>query len=383
MAAGPRPGAMRLAYFVHDVADAAVLRRVRMIQAAGVAVTVIGFRRRATPLESLDGARVVDLGRTGDGRFVQRIWAVLRNLAAFGAVREAVADADVIMARNLETLVLAARAAKGRRLVYECLDIHRMLLTDGVLQGLVQRVERAALGKVDLIVTSSPRFADAYFRERRGVDTPLLLVENKLPMTEHEAAPSIVPPVAGPPWVVGWFGMLRCKRSLAILGALAAGSNGRIEILIAGMPSDAEFTDFAETVAAMPGVTFVGRYTAADLPALYGRVHFAWAIDFFEEGLNSAWLLPNRLYEAVGHGAVPIALSRVETGAWLLRNGVGLVVDDPQGVQPRLSAMTADDYARLAAAVAATPRATIQTTAEENTMIVDTIVAGTIRNAVP
>lgn len=378
-----RGGPPRLAYFVHDVSDAAVLRRVRMFQSAGVAVTVIGFRRRPTPLTSVDGARVVDLGQTGDGRFVQRIWAVLRNMVQFDVVRAAVADVDVIVARNLETLVLGARAARGRRLVYECLDIHRMLLTDGILPRLVQRVERGALRDVDLIVTSSPRFADSYFRDRRGLDTPVLLVENKVPLenatTERFGPPSTV----GHPWVIGWFGMLRCKRSLAILSEMAAASQGRIEILIAGMPSDAEFTDFAGTVAAMPGVTFVGRYTAADLPALYGRVHFAWAIDYFEEGLNSTWLLPNRLYEALGHGAVPIALSQVETGAWLSRHDVGLVIEGPEEVPRRLSAMTADEYSRLATAVSALPAAATTMTAEESQSVVDTIVGNTIRNGVP
>lgn len=371
-----RSGEPRLAYFVHDVADAAVLRRVRMLHADGVAVTVIGFRRRATPLDTIDGARVVDLGQTGDGRFVQRIAAVLRNLVLFGAVRRAVAEADVLMARNLETLVLAARAAKGRRLVYECLDIHRMLLTDGLLPSLVQRVESWALRKVDLIVTSSPRFADAYFRDRRGVDTPVLLVENKLPMPEGAGAaadPSSHAPAPPPPWVIGWFGMLRCKRSLAILAELAARSEGRVEVLIAGVPSDAEFSDFAETVAAMPGVTFAGRYRPSDLSALYGRVHFAWAIDFFEEGLNSTWLLPNRLYESLGYGAVPIALSRVETGAWLARHHVGLVVENISAVEPHLAAMTADSYASLVTATAGLPRATIEMTGKENAEIVATI----------
>ncbi len=381
----PCRGPARLAYFVHDVADAAVRRRVRMIQAEGVAVTVIGFRRRATPLESVDGARVVDLGQTGDGRFVQRIFAILRTMTAFGAVRAAVADADVIMARNLETLVLAARASRGRRLVYECLDIHRLLLTDGALPALVQRVERTALRKVDLIVTSSPRFADAYFRERRGLNTPVLLVENKRPMrdaaTSVALAENAAPPATpGPPWIIGWFGMLRCTRSLVMLAALAAASNGRIEVLVAGIPSDAEFTDFAETIAGMPGMTFVGRYAAADLPALYGRVHFAWAIDYFEEGLNSAWLLPNRLYEALGHGAVPIALADVETGAWLARHRVGMVIADPASLPARLSAMTAAEYAGLAADVAALPPAATEITPTENHMIVATLLGTIIEN---
>lgn len=373
-----------LAFFVHDVADAAVLRRVKMIQGSGATVTVIGFRRSAARLTDINGAPVIDLGQTGDGQFAQRIWAVLRTMLAFGAVRAAAAHADVLMARNLETLVLAARAAGQRRLVYECLDIHRLLLADGVLARLVQRVERAALRRVDLIATSSPRFEDDYFRRLRHLDTPILLAENKViaptaPQREIVTAPR----TSGPPWVIGWFGMLRCRRSLAILADMAAASNGRIEILIAGIPSDAEFTDFASSVAAMPNVTFIGRYRPDDLAALYGRVHFAWAVDFFEEGLNSDWLLPNRLYEALSYGAVPIALSSVETGGWLRRHNVGLVVESVDAVQPLLANMTDTAYHSLTDAVASLPRDAVEMTEEEVSMIAETILGQPIRNGAP
>ena len=36
---------MRIAYFVHDLSDPAVGRRVRMLRTGGAEVTVLGFRR--------------------------------------------------------------------------------------------------------------------------------------------------------------------------------------------------------------------------------------------------------------------------------------------------------------------------------------------------
>ena len=107
---------------------------------------------------------------------------------------------------------------------------------------------------------------------------------------------------------------------------------GSVEIVIRGRVATSVLPDFDAVVAATPGLSFGGPYDRArDLPALYGDVHFAWAIDFFEAGSNSDWLLPNRLYEAGLFGAVPIACRDVATGAWLAERGLGVLL----GRRPR------------------------------------------------
>lgn len=369
----------RIAYFVHNLSDPAVLRRVRMLHAGGARVIVLGFRRGNDVPAHLDGAPTIDLGQTADAQFGQRILSVLRNAAADKALRVAIADSTVLMARNLEMLVLAAKLKRGRRLVYECLDIHRLLLKDSLFARMIQAVERALLKHVDLIVTSSPRFEASYFRERRGLNTPVLLLENKVLKLEDRPAAGTMsrPPIEpGKAIVIGWFGMLRCRRTLDILGGLAARSEGRIEIRIAGIPSDAEFPDFGAAVAAFPGLTYSGPYRGVDLPALYSSIHFIWAIDFFEEGLNSAWLLPNRLYEALDNGAVPIALREVETGHWLMDRGVGHVIDDPVAELPEfLERLTVSQYQHLTTAISALPCSLVQTTQADCIELVD-ILAG-------
>jgi hypothetical protein len=370
------PDPRHLAYFVHDLGDATVLRRVRMLHAGGARVTVVGFRRREQPVSDLDGARTIDLGLTRDGRLLHRVWAVLRTLAGFGRVQAAVRDADVIMARNLEMLVLGIRACQGRALVYECLDIHRLLLGRGIAAGIIAKIEAWALARVSMIITSSNRFADDYFRQTRGFAGPIQLVENKVLAMDGEpnrpAETDARPP--GPPWVIGWFGMLRCRRSLAELSDLVANSNGAITAVIAGIPSDREFDDFVGTVAATPGLEYVGPYTAADLGQLYGRVHFAWAIDYFEEGLNSAWLLPNRLYEAMANAVVPVALDTVETGNWLKRHNVGITINQAKTDLPKLlAAISEPAYRAQRAKIVALPDRLLFTLREECGELVNAI----------
>ncbi|HZU62887.1 MAG TPA: hypothetical protein VFF98_04330, partial [Novosphingobium sp.] len=176
---------MRIAYFVHDVQDAAVVRRTGLLRDEGLEVTVAGFRRRALLAGEPGRQGAVDLGLTRDGRLLRRVLSVLGHVLRPGRIAAVAAGADVLVARNLEMLVLARRVRRpGQRLVYECLDIHRLLLGMGPASRLLHRIEDWALQGTDLLVISAPAFLNSYFRARRGYRGAALLVENKVPAAE-------------------------------------------------------------------------------------------------------------------------------------------------------------------------------------------------------
>jgi hypothetical protein len=353
----------KIAYFAHDLADPAVQRRVRMLAAGGAAVTPIGFRRGAQPVTAIDGIPAIEIGRSGDGMLLKRALSVAAALANLKAVARHVLGAQVIIARNLEMLVVAAHArrryAPAARLVYECLDIHRMLLSGRLDGALLRLLESKFWREADLLLTSSPAFVRNYFAPR-GFAAPVRIVENKLLLIEddHICMPLPKRP-AGPPWRIGWFGMIRCRRSLDILSALAQAADGAVEVIVQGLPSGATFPDFDAVLANRPHVRYAGPYrNPSDLPIIYGDVHFVWAIDYYESGQNSAWLLPNRIYEGTFYGAVPIGLAGVETGAWLSQRAVGVVLNEPLEEQLRgfFTSLDQDIYAKLAGAIGALPR---------------------------
>ncbi|MEH3038323.1 MAG: hypothetical protein PGN23_17795 [Sphingomonas adhaesiva] len=366
---------MKVAYLVHDLNDAAVRRRVALFEGAGHDVAVGGFHRDPHVPATIGKAPVTPLGRTEDGALAKRVLSVARHAALTGQVARLTRDADTIVARNLETLVLARRVRRpAQRLVYECLDIHRLLLGGGAASRALHAIEGWALRGVALTVVSAPAFRDAYFRDRLGYRGEVMLVENLVPCEADAPSPVIDPPPP-PPWVIGWFGMLRCRRSFDMLSEMARRANGRIEVVIAGRPSTDLFEDFAAMAQAAPHVTYLGGYTAADLPQLFGRIHFIWAIDYFEEGLNSTWLLPNRLYEGVAHGAVPLALRSVATGDWLAAHEAGVLLDDPAREVPALIAgLDRDGYGRLRDRVAAIPADAMTMTPAQARAIADRIV---------
>jgi succinoglycan biosynthesis protein ExoL len=356
----------RIAYFAHDLADPAVDRRARMLLAGGAAVMPVGFHRTEKPPETVAGVPPLSLGRTTDGMLSSRAVSVLRAILNLPDLASQVAGSDVVVARNLEMLAIATRARKryapGARLVYECLDIHNVMISDNLIGHLLRSLESRLWEDVDLLVTSSPAFVRNYFAARRFNGTvklvenkPLLLEDDREPGTTRETRSAV------PPWRIGWFGMIRCRCSLEILRSLTQAMDGDVEVVVRGRPSAAVFPDFDQAIAGIPHIRYGGPFSnPVDLPQIYGDVHFVWAVDYYERGNNSAWLLPNRIYEGPSFGAVPVGLANVETGNWLAKHGIGIVLHEPlqQDLLHFFQRLDSNTYVALAQAVKAKPRAT-------------------------
>ncbi len=354
---------LRILYLVHDLNDPSVRRRVLMLAAGGAEVVLAGFSRRANPLAGTEAFAPIDLGRTHDGRFLHRVGSVGRAALVLSRRLGGIRRPDIIIGRNLEMLALAHRArgllGRGIPVVYECLDIHRLLLREDVAGQALRAVERRLARKSSMLVTSSPAFVRNYFDRFQQADLPLVLLENKvLELDGHRKEPSAVTPVpaAGEPWRIGWFGALRCRKSLKLLSRLARDMEGRVEIVLRGRPAFDQFGDFGREIAEAPHVTFEGPYrNPEDLPRIYGEVHFSWLPDFFEEGMNSSWLLPNRLYEGCRHATVPLAMAGTETARFLRQKGLGFTLPEPSSealAQLAGNCMDADRYIEAAERVA-------------------------------
>jgi len=324
---------MRIAYFVQDLVDPAVSRRIAMLRQGGAEIVLFGFCRADQPPAEVGGVAARSLGRSRGGRLAARAALVLRRRLSISSWAADVRGVDLVIARNLEMLVLAAAArdrfAPGARLIYELLDIHGSLLGDGPASVALRRLERGLLEHSAGVIVSSPAFERDYLARFHSRPPPGILVENKVfaPGGEPPERPALTD---GPPWRIGWFGVIRCRRSLECLADLVRRHPGQIEVDIRGQLVEHVLGESMVLIESTPGLRYHGPYDYfTDLPAIYGAVHFVWAIDFFEAGKNSAMLLPNRLYEGGLHGAVPIALESVETGRWLAGHGMGIVLPDP------------------------------------------------------
>jgi succinoglycan biosynthesis protein ExoL len=362
---------MQICYFIHDVGHPDLARRFGMLRAGGAETIIMGFHRLQRPDEELAHA-VVDLGATVDGRFLQRIQAIAGAIPKLRRWAKQIASSQVILARNLEMLLLGAVArrlyAPHAALVYECLDIHRLMLTNHVGSVALRQLERRLLGRCQGLMVSSPAFIREYFQKNNSKLPKSFLVENKVfdPTGQRQNTPQSVS--AGPPWRIGWFGGLRCRRSLDILTHTLRTLPGEVEVVAAGTPARGVFGDDGRLFAGIAGLTFLGPYAdEAALAHLFRSVHFAWAADFYEAGLNSNWLLPNRLYRAALYGAVPIAMSNSETGSWLQAHQAGVLLEEPaeKALFDAIHTITPTKYASMKAAVDGIPRSAIVAGADD------------------
>lgn len=322
----------RIAFFGHDVADAAVRRRARGFQDDGFQVTGFMMRRREPLAQEWDN---VDLGQTRDGAFLQRIRQVFRGARIAAASGDKLRSADVIYARNLDMLAcafLAKRHAKlGTPVIYECLDIHRLLCRQDVIGKGLRALEGWLLKRSAALVVSSPAYLTQHFERYYPGKFEAYLIENRLSGHANYGA-RVSATKAKPPGQLrlGWVGNLRCRRSLDLLCQIADRFGDQVEVRLHGVPALTEIPDFEAKISARPNMSFYGRYKSPeDLPGIYSALDVVWSGDFMEAGLNSTWLLPNRIYEGGYYCVPPIAPAETETGRWVVRHECGFVLDEP------------------------------------------------------
>jgi succinoglycan biosynthesis protein ExoL len=301
----------------------------------------------------------VDLGRTHDGAYAQRVRQVFAGARIAARHRDRLAAADLIYARNLDMLGLAFEAKRLTGLktpvIYESLDVHRLLTRNDPIGLVFRRIEGALLARCRRLVVSSPAFLANHFETRHRGRYQAVLVENRLAAgADYGSRPEqrATPQAAGGPLRVGWMGILRCSRSLNLLLNLADQLGDRVQVVLHGVPALTEIPDFHDRIQNRPNVLFHGRYRAPeDLARIYSGVDLVWAGDFMEAGFNSVWLLPNRIYEG-GYYAVPaIAPAGTETGRWIEARQAGFIIpEDLLATLPDLVAGLDRDRAPIEAA---------------------------------
>jgi succinoglycan biosynthesis protein ExoL len=357
---------VKILYLAPDLNDAAVVRRINMLTIGGAEVTTAAFRRGTSPADTMLGAgKVVDLGVSYRGS----LWHRAVRLASISRSRvlDSITDGqsfDAVLARNLDMLWLASTVASRSKapLVYECLDIHPLLSRTSLVSTLFRRVEARLLRNVRLVLTSSPGFVANYFGSLQPSTVPVEVIENKALWPDGCQRPAFG--AAKKPWVIGLFGIIRGRRTLKTIDAIAE-QCPNVMWHLRGI-IDPSVEGHEKTLLERPNVTYFGPYRPSELSAHYRAVHFVWCFDTLDEHANSRWLLPNRLYEGSLFGTVPLADPATETGRWLNRRGVGVTLADPVVELPGLlRGLSLEDYRGLQDRLRALPVSDLVCTSEE------------------
>ena len=372
----------KLAVFGFDAAEAAQIRRIRSYMACGFAVRGFTMRRRNMNETFEPFWPNVALGEISNNSLARRVRSLAAALPVIARHRHALAEADVIVARNLDMLALAAMARAlipGRpALIYECLDIHGIMTRTGASGRLFRWIERRMLRRVDCLVVSSPAFLSAYFHPIQGWCGRSVLLENKLWYEEgavlRPAPDSRLPRPEGAPIRLGWVGTLRCPQSLALLAETAQQLGPAVELRLHGVVHRHALPDFEAVVATHDNIAYLGPYDyPTGLARVYADCDLVWSQDLWQWDANSTWLLPNRIYEASFFGCPSLAVAGTETGARVAQGlGWTLPRPDAEALVAQLRALSAGDLRAARKALLERPESAFRLTDAE---VRDTICA--------
>ncbi len=359
----------KVVYFGLDSQNFNTIARISALQDAGLEVLGMTFRRRSFNQGFAPTWENVALGETRIGSYLSRAWVMVKALGPIWANREKMSGASLFFARNLDmaALALASRFLSGSQapFVYEVRDIRSAVLGNGLRARAFRWLERRVLARTKMLEVSSPGFIENYFVPLQGYRGQWFLSENKLhgPQLRKVAgkpsgdAKAKVDAIRRGRRVIGVFGAFRCVRSLEMLGDLS----DRLPVLVylRGYPTGLGIEAFRNLLGRHPNMVYDGEFSSPrDLGEIYGAVDMAWGFDFSSAGANSAWLLPNRLYDSGYYGVPLLVASGTQTARKVGELDMGWTFDEPvaEGLERFLREVTPEEIALKKGHVASLPR---------------------------
>jgi hypothetical protein len=334
----------RVLAILHTLGQPRLAKRLDNLEAQGFELSAVAFARDYHS-GRLPKCPTKVVGHAHQGRYLQRLSSIIR---AIPKVRGAMRGMDAIYAFSPDMAMLAVLARGFRRtpIVLEVGDITPIQTAKGLRGALFRAIDRFITQRCQLIVSTTPRFIDEFYRKWLKVTTPGIVLENKVEKSYAEGlrSGSITRPPARTEEQkirIGYFGALGCHWTMEVLTNLASRHGDRFEVLLGGFAWPWLGLDDYRRRA--PAMEYYGEYKSPnDLPKLYGTVDLTWGCyqPIGEEDWNLRWARPNRFYESCAFG-VPL-VSRVGScdAVDVERFGIGLIVSTEDAAE------TADFVAR-------------------------------------
>ncbi len=278
--------------------DARIAKRIDMLRRTGFEVEASGFERKHY-LGRRPECSFESLGNLSNGRYGVRM---RKLLSVIPKVRAAMQRNDVVYAFNVDMAFLALISGTGLRVpvIVEVADIREIQLSSRPIGRVVRWVDKLTTRACRLLVLSTDGYSH-YYRNRLGVRTPMVIVENKI---DRSFAASVRArgahflsgrPLLDRPMRIGWFGYLRDEWSLRVVESLMR-STDRFQVVFAGSQSE-PLRKLMETLGEMPNSEVLGPFDhPTDLPMLYERIDMS--LICYPPDAPHGWSQSNRYYDA-------------------------------------------------------------------------------------
>lgn len=315
---------------LHTLGQPRLAKRLDNLEAQGFELSAVAFARDYHS-GRLPKCPTTVIGHAHQGRYAQRLASILR---AIPKVRRAIRGADAIYAFSPDMAMLAvlSRGLRPVPIILEVGDITPIQTASGWRGWLFRTLDRFITKRCQLIVSTTPRFIDEFYRKWLRVETPGIVLENKVERSYAEAvrSGSIDRPPArteSQKIRIGYFGALGCHWTMEVLTTLASRHGDRFEVLLGGFAWP--WLGLENYRRRAPSMEYYGEYKSpTDLPNLYGAVDLTWGCyqPISPSDWNLRWARPNRFYESCAFGVPLVSRAGSCDAADVERLGIGLII---------------------------------------------------------
>ena len=320
--------------FLCPTLDTDYLKCARALQSAGAEVAFFTFIRDQYPQTTAD-LPVIRLGRVKHGHYLARF---PRLLTAAVKTRKLLSEYDCLYAFNWEMALMGIVATRGSRLrpviVLQMLDIRPAMLGLGLAGRAFRFAERRVLGRVDLLCLTSQAYLDHYYRPiQKFQGRPVFILENKLAADCRAITPagSAEGPRNGERIKIGYFGLIRCRKSCQLLEKAVEQGKGRVSLYLRGIPLG-EVPDLNNFASGSTWIRYGGEYRApGDLPDMFSQIDLLWIASPYEDETRIKtdwrWKRTNRFYQGCCFQKPMLAWKNTADGDEVEKLGLGLSLD--------------------------------------------------------
>lgn len=317
---------MKILLVLPVLSDSYYRKRIEKLSELGVRCSVLGFERDHYKGKAWD-IPAESLGKIKHGRYFTRIGILFRSIFK---IRRASKNQDVIYTYNLDILLISWLAtlfqSKTIKIVYDVADIRSILVENGLFPTLLRSLERFLLKRVTVVVVASPAYIDGYFIPYQKTETTYFVIENKVDKDLLDNQTKSISPISKKDAItIGYFGMLRCERSLKVLKQLAERSQGNIRIMLRGLFLNTEY--FEDEFKSLEFAHYGGPFVYPDdLSEMFKSVDLVWGAHY-QTKPNKNWAIVNRFYQACYFKRPLIVQAGSQNAKLVNRYNIGLEID--------------------------------------------------------
>jgi succinoglycan biosynthesis protein ExoL len=324
-------------------------KRISMIKKAGYYVDAITFDRKEHKGRVPD-CEINTLAEIEDGKYVKRFFIMLMVIKK---IREKIRKTDLIYAAggDIALIIHIANFGLKRKVIMEVSDI-REIQTDDTYKGDVYRIiDKIIAKKSSAIIATAPGFINEYYKKWLNVKKKSLIIENKLDYEikgikfceDYKRGEDLL---LRKKIKIGYFGILRCKKTLEILHTIAETNKDNIEIVIAGTPT--AIVGYMQNIKISNNLKYLGPFKSPDdLPCLYNQIDLVWACYPFPEkkSWNWRWARTNRYYECCYFKKPMIVLEESGDADDVRMYDIGKIIynDDVRHIVKQINEITIND----------------------------------------